>query len=352
MDSSSELNLLVKRDARQPRACGSNALNTTVRTRLNIRKNPKLKPKPQPKRRTVKRPDSCVPSFRTTYEPQVFDAWSWNSDWLTKINLHCLSHPTHPCTQVIQGYFEFAGGGAAEQACEALNAVGITQVNIKSQADWDKTKMAALQNQRFVKHDGERQPCRFGDIMNLVAPESLSMLEDKYEEVCLSQVDLLAALNIRKCYIKDNTSSSDSTFRSQAPDSESASESDESESTQQPDEIDESHGAMSEDKSIDTAAVSISESDIPSASDVNDIETISEEMLRTKILNLFDKNGCLKSGLGPAESMWKLVATVNNVTCTLLRFFQCNFFQGVFAYSVFVSCFLEHVVVTTGWRSG
>lgn len=335
MDCSSELNLFVKRAA--PQGGFRNPTNVTRRTRRTVHKDPKLK-KPQAKRRTVKKQDVCVPGFRTTYEPQMFDAWNWNSDWLTKINFHCLSHPTHPCSQVIQGYFEFAGGGAAEQACEALNAVAITQINIKSQADWDRTKMTALQNQQFVKHEGEGQPCRFGDIMNLVAPESLPLLEDKCEEICLSQLDLLAALQIRKCYIKESSgvgdavsyaSSLDSTFSSKSDSqdngSDTVSESDESENTRQPDELDASRGAMPTDKSIDTADISISESDISSASDVNDIETITEETLRTKILNLFDKDGCLKSSLGPAQSKWKLVAAVNNVTCTLLRSVQCVF---------------------------
>lgn len=103
------------------------------------------------------------------------DAWSWNSHFVKMINYHALSHPTHTCSQVVQGYFEFAGGGAAEQACEALNAVGIMQVNIKSQSDWDKNKMTALQKQTFVKHVGEDVPCRFGDITNLVATESKSI---------------------------------------------------------------------------------------------------------------------------------------------------------------------------------
>lgn len=240
------------------------------------------------------------------------DAWSWNSHFVKMINYHALSHPTHTCSQVIQGYFEFAGGGAAEQACEALNAVGIMQVNVKAQSDWDKNKMTALQNQTFVKHVGEDVPCRFGDITDLVATESKSMLADKQVTVSLSQTELLAALQIRKCYIKEDDHTSDSTYKSDNDTDtteECESDSDTTVESDGKDMVNVSYqDAAPQENSPNTSDISISESDISVASDENDVEVLSVSTLRTRIDNLFKKGNTLKAKLGHAEASWKLIA--------------------------------------------
>lgn len=214
---------------------------------------------------------------------------------------------------MVQGYFEVAGGGAAEQACEAPNAVGIMQVNVKAQSDWGKNQMTALQNQTFVKHVGEDVPCRFGDITNLVATESKSMLANKQVTVSLSQTELLAALQIRKCYIKEDDHTSASAYKSDADTSDSTEESEsDSDTTVESDGKDmvnvSYQDAAPQENSPNTSDISISESDISVASDENDVEVLSASTLRTRIDNLFKKDNTLKAKLGHAEASWKLIA--------------------------------------------
>lgn len=280
---------------------------------------------------------SHTTGFSDTCEPQIIEqAWSWNTHFVNMINYHALSHPTHGCTQVVQGYFEFAGGGAAEQACEALNAVGSMQVNVKVQSDWDKNKMTALQNQAFVKHVGEDVPCRFGDITDLVAPGCAHMLADKQVTVSLSQAELLDALRIRKCYITVTENGHEHTS-----DSMYECKSEESDSTTTSDESDDGDAATvphqdtaTRESSQHTSDISISESDVSVASDENDVEVLSESTLRTRIEHLFKKDGTLKAALGHAQAKWKLIAVSGQVSLFLLNsmFSVLVLCCGVFLY--------------------
>ena len=138
-----------------------------------------------------------VATFPETYEPNVYDCWTWNADFLRKVSEHGLLHPSKPYGQTVNCHFEFAGGGAPEAACEALPSAGLLQMNIKTQADWDPAKMKALEAQTNTG----ATPCRFGDIMNIVSSEHTASISFRSETVTVSQLELLEALQLRRCYI-------------------------------------------------------------------------------------------------------------------------------------------------------
>ncbi|CAK9090204.1 unnamed protein product, partial [Durusdinium trenchii] len=102
----------------------------------------------------------------------------------------------------IAGYFEFAGGGAAEVAAEGLRSSEVCSINIASQSDWDKqSKKALLQN--------SSESCKFGDIMNCVAEHCRSeLLMQKPEIVELGDRDLRSVLGLVEVSGSESSSSS------------------------------------------------------------------------------------------------------------------------------------------------
>ena len=97
----------------------------------------------------------------------------------------------------ICGHFEFAGGGAAEVAAAALSqASSSPKLNlvVKTQSDWDKMKMRALEA-------NNTDSCKFGDICNAVVDKTV--FNDKRERLAITQDELLYAMQLRRCLIRE-----------------------------------------------------------------------------------------------------------------------------------------------------
>lgn len=97
--------------------------------------------------------------------------------WPAKFNLQLQGlKPEHSAAHAtFQGFFEFAGGGAAEIASQGLRECGI-QINIRCQSDWGKQKMTSLMRNNSTS-------CKFGDIMMCVSEESREKLLEMREVV-------------------------------------------------------------------------------------------------------------------------------------------------------------------------
>ena len=255
-----------------------------------------------------------VAAFPETYEPNVYDCWTWNADFLRKLSEHGIFHPSKPYGQTVNCHFEFAGGVAPEAACEALSSAGLLQVKIKTQADWDSTKMKALQAQT----NSEATPCRFGDIMNIVSSEHTDSISFRSETVIVSQLELLETLQLRRCYIADGKGSDDPDFEERSESELSASKkSDSASASKQSSEQNSSDSESSEQNSSDSesseqnssGSESLSESDISIASDINDIKVADADSVKLKIQKLFKGTNLVRS-LGEAKKSWELTARV------------------------------------------
>ena len=286
---------------------------------------------------TKQRP-AQVATFPETYEPNVYDCWTWNADFLRKLSEHGIFHPSKPYGQTVNCHFEFAGGGAPEAACEALSSAGLLQVNIKTQADWDSTKMKALQAQT----NSGATPCRFGDIMNIVSSERTASFSFRSETVIVSHLELLEALQLRRCYIVDGKGSDDSDFEERSESELSASKkSDSASASKQSSEQNSSDSESSEQNS--SGSESLSESDISIASDINDIKVADADSVKLKIQKLFKGTNLVRSR-GEAQKFWELTARVGE---TWQQCFWSRDGKQINLSSIFFIDFLNFTVYVT-----
>lgn len=248
----------------------------TIRTKKQYAKNAVPK-----KTKTEKPNNDCdctstshsaqMESFSPEHDADIRKVFQWNTFFVDELSKHELTpsggaRPAPTWT----GHFEFAGGGAAEVAAEALSSTKLVDVKIKTQSDWDAGKMRALQL-------NNPDSCKFKDIMALVESEAINSMPD--ETVVLNQNDLLTSLGVRRCNSDSEVSSS------------------------------------SENSSSQTTSASVlrtSSSTLTSVPSTDD--SVDLEYLQTKLRKMFDKKHCLTSQLGRAQSGWELLGSTKPTT--------------------------------------
>ena len=164
--------------------------------------------------------------------------------------------PKDDLPQTCFAHFEFAGGGAAEVASEAISNTGLIVV-VKTQSDWDTSKMKSLQA-------NNKTSCKFRDIMNIVESDAINRKPE--ESVLLTQDLFLNSIGLRRSGSSPRSSSSSSGSSTSSSSSTS--------------------GGNSDDIGIDS------------------------EHLQNQIHKLFDKKHCLTTTVGDAQAGWELVGSV------------------------------------------
>ena len=204
------------------------------------------------------------------------------------------------------GHSEFAGGGAAEIAANCVSAAfpGKVFVDVRTQGDWDNTKMKSLQ-QNFP------QSCKFKDIMGIVDAKGLDDLP--CEAVVLKQFDILSALGLARCRIPDEDEPHPPSHSTFSENSERASASQESSSQVASRSSSSSKSSSTSSASCPPAQSSGSQSvpmifqdstDESLVDDPNDCALISEESLEVRLAGMFDKAHRLKHQVGGADEGW------------------------------------------------
>ena len=181
----------------------------------------------------------------------------WNHVFSEKITEKGLI-PTNGVPQKCFAHFEFAGGGAAEVASEeAISNTGLIDIVVKTQSDWDTSKMKSLQANNNTS-------CKFRDIMNIVESDAINRKPE--ENVLLTQDHFLNSIGLQR---------SGSSLRSSSSSSSSSTSTSSSTS-----------GGNSDDIGIEL------------------------EHLQDQIQKLFDKKHCLTTTVGDAQAGWELLGSV------------------------------------------
>ena len=203
--------------------------------------------------------------------PSVF---GWNAHFADRIRSAGLVHDSCPSSAELEGFFEFAGAGAAETAALALSAPSLSQrmnITIRCQSDWSPMKRQALSQNCSTS-------CIFGDIMNLVDDQ---VFNDETDLVEVTTQELLSAIGLRRCYLRESNDAG----------------------------VDTSPSTSSSDSSSSSSTTSESDTfmsrSVSSTDNVNS-PCIDAGDLQARLAGLFDKDGRLSRALGSIQAGWKV----------------------------------------------